>query len=98
MNQTARLLGKKLKLSSVPGALALSGHKISVDINRQLWYSPSNSHTKLTKVLSFLVREVYSELYIRGDDDFSDRVQKGIRKRERIRCRLKDRNTTIRSA
>lgn len=87
MNQTAQIAGKKkLKLIVFRGALTLSGHKISVDISRQLWYSPSNSHCEVNQnVLSFSYVEVYSsELYIRGDDDFSDEeYKKGIRKRER---------------
>ena len=75
MNQTAQIAGKKkLKLVVFRGALTLSGHKISVDISRQLWYSPSNSHCEVNQnVLSFSYVEVYgSELYIRGDGDFSD--------------------------
>ena len=72
-NQTAQIAGeKKLKLVVFRGALTLSGHKISVDISRQLWYSPSNSHCEVNQnVLSFSYVEVYdSELYIRGDEDF----------------------------
>lgn len=88
MNQTAQIAGeKKLKLVVFRGALTLSGHKISVDISRQLWYSPSNSRCEVNQnVLSFSYVEVYdSELYIRGDEDFSDEeYKKRIRQSERI--------------
>lgn len=88
MNQTAQIAGKKkLKLVVFRGALTLSGHKISVDISRQLWYSPSNSHCEVNQnVLSFSYVEVYgSKLYIRGDEDFSDEeYKKRIRQSERI--------------
>ena len=87
MNQTAQIAGeKKLKLVVFRGALTLSGHKISVDISRQLWYSPSNSHCEVNQnVLSFSYVEVYdSELYIRGDEDFSDEeYEKRIRQSEK---------------
>ena len=69
------------------GALTLSGHKISVDISRQLWYSPSTSYCKVNQsVLSFSYVEVFnSELYIRGNEDFSDEeYKKRIRQSERI--------------
>lgn len=91
MNQTAQIAGeKKLKLVVFRGALTLSGHKISVDISRQLWYSPSNSHCEVNQnVLSSSYVEVYgSELYIRGDGDFSDeeyeKKNKAIRKDFRL--------------
>lgn len=87
MNQTAQIAGeKKLKLVVFRGALTLSGHKISVDISRQLWYSPSNSHCEVNQnVLSFSYVEVhYSELYIRGYEDFSDEeYEKRIRQSEK---------------
>lgn len=87
-NQTAQIAGeKKLKLVVFRGALTLSGHKISVDISRQLWYSPSNSRCEVNQnVLSFSYVEVYdSGLYIRGDEDFSDEeYKKRIRQSERI--------------
>lgn len=87
-NRTAQIAGepKKLKLVVFRGALTLSGHKISVDISRQLWYSPSNSHCEVNQnVLSFSYVEVYdSELYIRGDEDFSDEeYEKRIRQSEK---------------
>ena len=88
MNQTAQIAGeKKLKLVVFRGALTLSGHKISVDISRQLWYSPRDSHCKVNQsVLSFSYVEVFnSELYIRGNEDFSDEeYKKRIRQSERI--------------
>lgn len=87
MNQTAQIAGKKkLKLVVFRGALTLSGHKISVDISRQLWYSPSNCRCEVNQnVLSFSYVEVYdSELYIRGDEDFSDEeYEKRIRQSEK---------------
>jgi len=87
MNQTAQIAGeKKLKLVVFRGALTLSGHKISVDISRQLWYSPSNCRCEVNQnVLSSSYVEVYgSELYIRGDEDFSDEeYEKRIRQSEK---------------
>lgn len=87
MNQTAQIAGKKkLKLVVFRGALTLSGHKISVDISRQLWYSPSNNHCEVNQnVLSFSYVEVFnSELYIRGNEDFSDEeYEKRIRQSEK---------------
>lgn len=88
MNQTAQIAGeKKLKLVVFRGALTLSGHKISVDISRQLWYSPSNSRCKANRSLfSFSYVEIReNELYIRGDEDFSDEeYKKRIRQSKRI--------------
>lgn len=88
MNQTAQIAGeKKLKLVVFRGALTLSGHKISVDISRQLWYSPSNSRCKANRSLfSFSYVEIReNELYIRGDHDFSDKKYKeGTKKSKRI--------------
>lgn len=87
MNQTAQIAGeKKLKLVVFRGALTLSGHKISVDISRQLWYSPSTCRCEVNQnVLSFSYVEVhYSELYIRGYEDFSDEeYEKRIRQSEK---------------
>lgn len=87
MNQTAQIAGeKKLKLVVFRGALTLSGHKISVDISRQLWYSPSSSHCEVNRnVLSFSYVEIYdNKLYIRGNKDFSDEeYEKRIRQSEK---------------
>lgn len=87
MNQTAQIAGeKKLKLVVFRGALTLSGHKISVDISRQLWYSPSNSRCKANRSLfSFSYVEIReNELYIRGVEDFSDEeYEKRIRQSEK---------------
>lgn len=83
MNQTAQIAGKKkLKLVVFRGALTLSGHKISVDISRQLWYSPSNNRCEVNQnVLSFSYVEVYdSELYNAETKTFAYSSQKRAEK------------------
>lgn len=89
MNQTAQIAGeKKLKLVVFRGILALSGHKVNLDVSRQLWMGHGYSGLCKTNrnIFSFSCVEIReNELYIRGDHDFSDKKYKEeTKKSERV--------------